>query len=200
VEKGAVQWAGLSDEGLVEHVQAGNDEAFAELVGRYQGRVINFVYRFIGNYDRAEEVAQEVFLRIAVKADKFDKRYRFSTWVYTIAKNLARNALRDASRKGGYRIRDEDWNADALEALDRRRDPADGPAEQAAAREVKQSLEVALAKLDPNWRAALIMKEYDRMTYEEIGEALDIAVGTVKSWIHRAKELLAKRLKDKGII
>lgn len=57
-----------------------------------------------------------------------------------------------------------------------------------------------MAKLDPNWRAALIMKEYHRMTYEEIGSALNTAVGTVKSWIHRAKESLARRLKDKGII
>ena len=140
MEKGPVQWAGLSDEDLVEHVQMSNDEAFAELVGRYQGRIINFLYRFIGNYERAEEITQEVFLRIAVKADKFDKRYRFSTWIYTIAKNLARNALRDVSRKGGYRIRDNDWNADALEALDQRRDPADGPAEQAASQETKATL------------------------------------------------------------
>jgi len=197
---GPVKWENLSDEGLVEQVQTGNEDAFEEIVGRYQGRIINFVYRFIGNYDRAEEIAQEVFLRICVKADKFDNKYRFSTWIYTIAKNLARNALRDASRKGGYHIRDADWNSSALETLDQRRDPEKGPVEKASSEEIKLALEVALAKLEPNWRAALIMKEYDQMTYEDIGNALDVAVGTAKSWVHRAKETLARRLKDKGII
>jgi len=194
-------WAGISDEMLVEQIQGGESEAFPELVGRYQGRIINFVYRFIGNYARAEEIAQEVFLRIAAKADTFNKNYRFSTWIYTIAKNLARNELRNITRRPeGYRIRDEDWNEEALRTLQSRRSQGGDPSEEVSSAEIKSAIEEALARLDPNWRAALVMKEYDRMTYEEIAQALSVAQGTVKSWIHRAKESLALKMKDKGII
>ena len=193
--------AGISDESLVEEVQNGQEEAFVELVTRYQGRIINFLYRFIGNYERAEEIAQEVFLRIAVKADRFDRKYRFSTWIYTIAKNLGRNALRDRARRGeAYRIRDVDWDPDALESLAQFRSAEADPMEKVAIEEAKAILETVMAALDANWRAALIMKEYDRMTYDEIAQAMEVAPGTVKSWVYRAKESLAKALRDKGII
>jgi len=197
---GAGKYTSLPDETLVEIFNRGTRDAFVELVERYQGRIINFIYRALGDFERSEELAQESFLRAFRKADSFDSRYRFSTWLYTIARNLASNELRDRSRRPApYTIDDEDWATAGL-AVDSATGARDSDPERVLLnKEMKQSLEKALCALSDEHRMALILKEYDGLTYGEIADILDTSAGTVKSWVFRAKREIFKILKTMGV-
>jgi RNA polymerase sigma-70 factor, ECF subfamily len=196
----AGQFAEVPDESLVAKFNSGTHEAFVELVHRYQGRIVNFIYRTLGDFERSEELAQESFLRAFRKADSFDSKYRFSTWLYTIARNLASNELRDRSRRPTpYTIEDEDWASAGQAYIDQNTTGAD-PARVMINKEMKLALEKALEQLVDDHRMALILKEYDGLTYGEIAEILDTSAGTVKSWVYRAKREIFKILKDMGVI
>jgi len=191
----------VPDEALVQMFVDGASEPFEELIRRYQGKIVNFIYRSTGDYQRAEELAQEAFMRVFRNGGHFDERYRFSTWVYTIAKNLASNELRDRSRNPDrFHIREADWPTDGTFVTElvssRTREPhrilTDG--------EMREKLAVAMSQLDPDQRMALVMKEYDGMTYAEIAEVFETSPGTVKSWLHRSKRQLAKPLKESEVL
>jgi len=191
----------LPDEALVEIFNSGVRDAFVELVGRYQGRIVNFIYRALGDFERSEELAQESFLRAFRKADSFDSKYRFSTWLYTIARNLASNELRDRSRRPTpYGIEDEDWASAGMSMSEWRGRPEGDPARILLNKEMKQALEKALGRLSDEHRMALILKEYDGLTYGEIADILETSAGTVKSWVYRAKREIYRILKDAGVV
>jgi len=192
--------ASLADEDLVARFNEGAREAFVELVHRYQGRIVNFIYRSVGDFARSEELAQESFIRAFRKSESFDSRYRFSTWLYTIARNLASNELRDRSRRPSpYTIEDEDWAAANQLTSDARNEPPKNPEKSIIDKEMKGALEQALERLSPEHRMALILKEYDGLTYGEIADVLDTSAGTVKSWVYRAKREIYRILKQMGV-
>jgi len=185
-----------ADEDLLESFLEGRREEFAELVRRYEHRITNFINRMVGNYQRAEELCQEVFLRVFRSASSFDRKHRFSTWLYTIARNLASNELRDQARSGRrFTIRTEDWPEEG-KARDLRSSGAADPLVIAATAELREKLAEAMGSLQENYRAALVLKEYQDMTYSEISEVLDATPGTIKSWVYRAKRELAAKLKN----
>ena len=195
------KYAQLPDESLVEIFNGGAREAFVELVHRYRGRIVNFIYRALGDFERSEELAQESFLRAFRKADSFDSRYRFSTWLYTIARNLASNELRDRSRRPApYAIEDEDWASAGQSHIDVKTSLSNDPARLVLNKEMKEALEQALARLSDDHRMALVLKEYDGLTYGEIADILDTSAGTVKSWVYRAKREIYKILKEMGVM
>ncbi len=195
------KYANLPDETLLEIFIRGTREAFVELVERYQGRIVNFIYRALGDFERSEELAQESFLRAFRKADSFDNKYRFSTWIYTIARNLASNELRDRSRRPTpYTIEDEDWATVGQTTDDDRGANAGDPERILLHKEMKQFLEKALGRLSDEHRMALILKEYDGLTYGEIADILDTSAGTVKSWVYRAKREIFRILKEMGAV
>ncbi|MHC4712269.1 MAG: sigma-70 family RNA polymerase sigma factor [Planctomycetota bacterium] len=190
----------LPDESLVEIFNEGTRAAFAELVHRYQGRIINFIYRTLGDMERSEELAQESFLRAFRKAHSFNNRYRFSTWLYTIARNLTSNELRDRSRRPTpYTIDDEDWAAANQVAHDGRNKAIEDPQASLIDKEMKQALEKALGRLNDEHRMALILKEYEGLTYGEIADILETSAGTVKSWVYRAKREIYRILREMGV-
>jgi len=198
---GSRKYDELPDETLVEIFNRGTRDAFVELVQRYQGRIINFIYRTLGDIERSEELAQESFLRAFRKADSFDNRYRFSTWLYTIARNLASNELRDRSRRPmAYTIEDEDWATAGKTANDSSTATATDPERILLNKEMKECLEKALRRLSDEHRMALILKEYDGLTYGEIADILETSAGTVKSWVYRAKREIYRILKDSGVV
>ena len=198
---GSRKYDELPDETLVEIFNRGTRDAFVELVQRYQGRIINFIYRTLGDIERSEELAQESFLRAFRKADSFDNRYRFSTWLYTIARNLASNELRDRSRRPmAYTIEDEDWATTGKTASDSSTATATDPERILLNKEMKECLEKALRRLSDEHRMALILKEYDGLTYGEIADILETSAGTVKSWVYRAKREIYRILKDSGVV
>jgi RNA polymerase sigma-70 factor (ECF subfamily) len=190
----------LPDEDLVKGFVDGRIEPFEELIRRYQGKIVNFIYRAIGDFQRAEELAQETFMRVFRTGSRFDRRYRFSTWIYTIAKNLSSNELRDRSRDPDtYHIRESDWpeeNTFVAELVSAR---TRQPHQIVTNLEMRASLERAMAKLDPDQRMALVMKEFDNMTYVQIAEVFNASPGTVKSWLYRAKKQLSKSLKESEV-
>jgi RNA polymerase sigma-70 factor (ECF subfamily) len=198
---GSGKYAELPDETLVEIFNTGTRDAFVELVQRYQGRIVNFIYRALGDLERSEDLAQESFLRAFRKADSFDNRFRFSTWLYTIARNLASNELRDRSRRPiAYTIEDEDWASAGSAAVESRTATASDPERILLNKELKQSLEKALKCLSDEHRMALVLKEYDGLTYGEIADILDTSAGTVKSWVYRAKREIYRILKESGAV
>lgn len=199
--KGGEKYTAVSDEKLVEIFQEGVRDAFVEIVDRYQGRIVNFIYRSLGDYERSEELAQESFLRAYRNAANFNSKYRFSTWLYTIARNLASNELRDRSRRPApYAIEDDDWaSAGVSPARIQGKDVKD-PEKIYIDKEMKEALEKALSQLPDYHRMALILKEYDGLTYGEIADILETSAGTVKSWVYRGKREIFKILKGTGVV
>lgn len=192
--------SGRTDEALVKTFVEGRIEAFEELIRRYQSKIVNFIYRAIGDFQRAEELAQETFMRVFRTGSRFDDRYRFSTWVYTIAKNLSSNELRDRSRNPeSYNIREADWPKDSTFVAELVSSRTHEPHQILTNRQMKMSLERAMSKLDPDLRMALVMKEFDHMTYSQIAEVFSTSPGTVKSWLYRAKKQLARTLKESEV-
>ena len=191
----------VPDEALVQMFVDGASEPFVELIRRYQGKIVNFIYRSTGDYERAEELAQEAFMRVFRNGRHYDTRYRFSTWVYTIAKNLASNELRDRSRNpDSFQIREADWPTDGMFVAEVASPRSKEPPRILTDYEVKEKLSNAIAQLEPDQRMALVMKEFEGMTYAQIADVFDASPGTVKSWLHRSKRQLAKLLKESEVL
>ena len=139
-------------------------------------------------------------MRVFRKGAQFNPKYRFSTWVYTIARNLATNELRDRSRNPWtYNIREADWPDDSTFVAELVSAETHEPHQILTSREMKRSLEKALSRLDGDLRMALVMKEFDHMTYAEIAEVFGTSSGTVKSWLYRAKKQLCRMLKESEV-
>lgn len=183
----------LPDEVLMEHIVRGSEAAFATLVDRYRGRIINLVCRFINDRDRAQEIAQEVFLRIFVHRERYRPSGKFSTWMYTIAVNLAKNEIRRRVR--ARRIISLDGLMEV--AGDSSRFVADrgpGPERRLRQREVQEWVGKALAGLPEKYREVIVLRDVQQLSYEEIEKVLGIPGGTVRSRINRARSALQEQL------
>ncbi len=183
----------LPDEVLMEHIVRGSEAAFATLVDRYRGRIINLVCRFINDRDRAQEIAQEVFLRIFVHRERYRPSGKFSTWMYTIAVNLAKNEIRRRVR--ARRIVSLDGLMEV--AGDSSRFVADrgpGPERRLRQREVQEWVGKALAGLPEKYREVIVLRDVQQLSYEEIEKVLGIPGGTVRSRINRARSALQEQL------
>lgn len=184
-----------SDEDLMLAFQAGEVRAFEELIRRHQGGVFNFIYRFLGNREIAEEVFQESFIKVHQAADRYAPNGKFSTWLYTIVRNLCVDTFR---RK---KIR-ETMSLDARKDDDDR-SLADGIASDtipadilSSAREIEHALELALAKLNEDQREVFLLREKEGLKFEEIAEVTGVSVNTVKSRMRYALEALKRALKQ----
>jgi len=197
---GTVTLTMVPDESLVQMFVEGASEPFEELIRRYQVKIVNFIYRSTGDFQRAEELAQEAFMRVFRSAKSYDSRYRFSTWLYTIAKNLASNELRDRSRNpDNFHIREADWPSDGTFVAEMVSTRTKEPHRILTDREMRATLANAMGKLEPDHRMALVMKEYDQMTYAQIADVFEASPGTIKSWLHRSKRQLARLLKESEV-
>jgi RNA polymerase sigma-70 factor (ECF subfamily) len=172
-----------SDWELVRQIQGGNAGAFAALVRRYEQPVIHFCQRMVGSREDAEDLAQEAFVRVYRNIAKLEPQAKFSTLLFGIARNLALNHLRDSGRRGRGRTEHLDDHPLAADTLR-------GPAEQAAHAEARSLIEQGLARLSPDHREVLLLRELQGMDYDGIAEVLGCRKGTVKSRIARAREQL----------
>ena len=178
----------------------GRIEGFEELIRRYEGKIVNFINRSIGEFQRAEELTQETFMRVFRTGARFDDHYKFSTWIFTIAKNLATNELRDRSRDPEtYNIRESDWPDDSAFVAELVSATTLEPHQILASREMRQSLEKAMSRLEPDLRMALLMKEFEHMSYAQIAEVFGATTGTVKSWLFRARKQLSHLLRESEV-
>jgi RNA polymerase sigma-70 factor (ECF subfamily) len=182
----------LADSDVVAAYLEGRSRAFDELVDRYQKRLLNFVYRTIGDRERAEDLVQEVFIRVHRHLHRFDQTKKFSTWIYTIASNLAKNELRNRSRSPLvlFQTIKKNWEADhrPLQFEDKHHRPED----LYRKRHLRELVEWAVAQLPEHHRVVFVLRELEGKTYEEIAEITDCNLGTVKSRLNRARNRFAQ--------
>ena len=183
------------DAALMLRVKRGDMAAFTELVEKYKQPVTNLVARTIRDETEAEDIAQHVFIQVHKSAARYQVTAKFTTWLFTIARNLCLNEIRRRSRHP----------ADSLDATL----PADdelptrqyedvktfAPDDAAQHNELAAKIEEALAALPENQRTAIILFQKQEMSYEEIGEVLDTSLSATKSLIHRGRETLKEKLK-----
>jgi RNA polymerase sigma-70 factor, ECF subfamily len=182
-----------SDQQLVERVQAGDKAAFDLLVRKYQHRVLKLVGRFVSDAAEAEDVAQEAFLKAYRALASFRGESAFYTWLYRIAINTAKNALVSNRR----RPVDFDLDLQDPEQYDRhaRLKEGDTPEGVLLTEEIRNVVERAMEQLPEDLRTAIVLRELEGLSYEEIAEAMDCPVGTVRSRIFRAREAIDRKLK-----
>ncbi|MDQ3389497.1 MAG: sigma-70 family RNA polymerase sigma factor [Gemmatimonadota bacterium] len=182
----------LDDSRVVAAFLDGNKRAFNELVERYQSRLLNFVYRTTGDRERAEDLVQETFIRVYRHLHRFDQSKKFSTWIYTIASNLAKNELRNRSRNPLvlFQMLKNNWDADQrpLEWEDNSYRPDD----LYRKRHLRRQVETAVSQLPEHHRTVFILREMEGKTYEEIAEITRCNLGTVKSRLNRARNNFAQ--------
>jgi RNA polymerase sigma-70 factor (ECF subfamily) len=185
--------ADLADEDLMERIVEGSEAAFALLVKRYQAKITNLVYRFIYDRDRAAEIAQEVFLRVFLHRKRYRRSGRFSTWIYTIAVNLAKNEIRRRSRLRGVTSLESllETAGDSSAFME---DGAPGPDRTANQHRVEEAVMAAIHELPGKYREVILLRDIQQLTYEEIEQVLNIPGGTVRSRINRARAALKRTL------
>jgi len=183
----------LSDEELIAEFQQNNTlQAFEILVHRYKNPLTNFVFRFLGDYESCTDVVQETMIKFYKNKDSYKSIAKFSTWIYTIAGNLAKTEYKRRRRrqifsinsygeeKENYEIPDESYRPDVM---------TDSGIKD-------QIIQKALLKISTAYREAVILRDIQKLSYEEISEIMGIEVGTVKSRINRGRAQLQKLLKD----
>ena len=182
-----------NDQQLVQRVQKGDKSAFDLLVLKYQHRVLKLVGRFVNDAAEAEDVAQEAFLKAYRALASFRGDSAFYTWLYRIAINTAKNALVSQRR----RPVDFDLDLQDPDQYDRQAKlkEADTPEGVLLTDEIRAVVEEAMAELPEDLRTAIVLRELEGLSYEEIAEAMDCPVGTVRSRIFRAREAIDKKLK-----
>jgi RNA polymerase sigma-70 factor, ECF subfamily len=181
----------LDDSQVVARILAGDSRGFTELVERYQARLLNFVYRTTGDRERAEDLVQETFIRVHRHLHRFDQSKKFSTWVYTIASNLAKNELRNRSRNPLvlFQAIRKNWESD-----DRPLEWADDtyrPDDLFRKRHLREIIDSAVSELPEHHRNVFVLRELEGKTYEEIAEITGCNLGTVKSRLNRARNNFA---------
>ena len=181
------------DVGLMLDFQNGNKASFETLLRKYFPRLVNFIYRFVGNRQAAEDLAQETFFRVYKSVANYTPRSKFQTWVFTIAKNLSLNELRRGKHNtvsldetfltgdGELKRQVEDVHSDRLD-------------EQMLRSERAAAVKKAINHLPENQRIAVLLRRYEQFSYEEIAQTMNTSVKAIKSLLNRAKENLKIKL------
>lgn len=172
-----------SDSEVVRRIQSGDNDAFDELMRRYKRPVVNFVYRLLGNAEDADDIAQEVFVRVYQNLDTYRAETKFSTWLFALARNAAIDRLRWRARHP----------TEPIESAPQLIAPA-GTDNEASAREIGEQIAAAVAKLPEDQRTALVLAEYQGLSYAEIAGVMRCSEKSVESRLYRAKQTLRSSL------
>jgi RNA polymerase sigma-70 factor (ECF subfamily) len=183
------------DAALMLRVKRGDRAAFAELVEKYKQPVMNFVFRSLRDEIEAEDLAQNVFLQVYKSRARYKQTAKFSTWLFTIARNLCLNEIRRRSRHPAESIEEAHAEHEDLPRQQYEDKSQIAPPEKLLHRELAQKIEEALAGLPENQRTAILLCRQDELSYEEIAEILDCSLSATKSLIHRGRETLKEKLK-----
>jgi RNA polymerase sigma-70 factor (ECF subfamily) len=178
----------------VEQARAGDKEAFSKLVEAYQNPVYNLTYRMLGNSDEAEEAAQETFLRVYTRLDRYNPAYKFSTWILSIASHYCIDRLR--KRRITWLSLDDPLPARFAPQLSSTKP---GPEPSAIKGEMQSQVQVLLETLQPDYRAAVLLRYWYDMSYEEIAETMETTVSAIKSRLFRARKMLAAVAQTAGM-
>jgi len=178
-------------------VREGDADAFRELFETHSRAIVNFAYHFIGNRQRAEEIAQDVFLQIYRAAVRYEPTAKFTTWLYRIATNACLNEVRRPEHRHPKRPLEHQQDDDRKRAEIAFPDPTAVPGDSAlAGRELEAKIHAVLEDMPPNQRAALLMSRVDGLSYLEVADALDTTESAVKSLVFRATATMRKALAE----
>lgn len=171
---------------LVERCLAGDETAMSELMDQYRGQVFGLCYRMLGHRQDAEDITQETFVRVFRSLQRWDDQRDFKPWLFAIAGNRCRSLISTRGRR-----------PQAKDLVD---DIPDGTPDDQAAKNLAEEVDLALVELREEYRQAFLLFHEQELSYAEIGEVLDCPVGTVKTWVHRARRELIKRLRRRGVV
>ena len=186
----------LTDHELVALAQKGNEKAYRELLGRYQRPVFSLIYRMLRDREQAEDLAQETFVRVFNHIDRYDPKYKFSSWIFKIATNLTIDHIRkkelatvsiDGSR---YAVTADEIEASTISVAS----DDENPEELLEAKELGESIEEAIGGLRAEYRTAILLRHVEGREYQEIADIMGLPLGTVKTFIHRARNELRGKL------
>ncbi len=177
----------------MQQVKAGNTEAFSNIIRKYQKTVLNLTYRFTGDPVEAEDLAQEVFLRVYRAADRFEARAKFFTYLYQVTLNLCRNERAKVRHKRNTSL-DAPMKEGEPDSVRQIQDPAGSAEELLARQELGDVVREAVLSLPEEQRTAVMMQRFQNLSYEEIADILKLSVPAVKSRLHRAKLALKEKL------
>ena len=181
-----------SDRELLYGLVNGDLEAFDIIVGRYKNRLLNFVFRFVKDHDVAEDIVQETFLRVFRKRRDYRAIANFSTWIFTIAGNLAKSELR---RRKRWKFLSIDAGSEDYEKHFELPDTGMKPDRVTAVRILDEHIQELIDSLQSKYKESLILRDIQGMSYKQIAAIIDVPVGTVKSRVNRARLKLKKKLK-----
>jgi len=184
-----------SDHALLEATRTGDQDAFAELVSRYRNQITSYIYRMTNDYDGAVDLAQETFVRVYRAADRYQRTYAFSTYIYRIATNLAISELRKRKRRKLVSLTGFFQSGDGAEARELN-PPDERPLQDSELVETERrnAVQRAICTLPEKYRAPLILRDVDGRSYDEIAGILQTSEGTVKSRISRARGFLREKM------
>ena len=178
-----------SDEKLILRFQEGDINAYNELVKRYKDRLLNFVLRYFNNVEQAEDVVQDTLIKLYTHASYYKNVAKFSTWIFTIAKNNALTELRKNKRKKT----DSLWTKDGqIIDINSKEESLDSKVQNEIAID---QLNKFLDEIPENFRMAVVLRDFQELSYEEISKILEIPIGTIKSRINRGRIQLAEKMK-----
>jgi len=182
----------LSDKDILFNLVDEDIESYSILVDRYKNRLLNFVYRFVKDFDVAEDIVQETFLRVYRKRHNYKAIANFSTWIFTIAGNLAKSELRRRKRWKFFSLDAYNDNEKKFEL------PDNGikPDRAASVSILDENIQNAIDKLQDKYKESLILRDIEGMSYKQIADITRVPVGTVKSRVNRARKKLRKKLRD----
>jgi RNA polymerase sigma-70 factor (ECF subfamily) len=185
---------------LVESARRGDETAFARLVRLFEGPLFNLAFRMTNNREDASDLTQEIFVKLHRSLGKFRGEARFSTWLYALAANHCRSGLRRLRRIGFFEARSLDagfGTADAPAPVEPA-DPGDAPSRMLERREMEERIGAVVAQLPGELKAALILRDMQGLSYEDVAAALGCSIGTVKSRLWRARFRVKEALGGKG--
>ena len=186
--------AGMDDEDLMQAFQAGSVEAFDLLVARYKDPLAGYLYRFLGDARESEDLLQETFMRVYRNRHSYRRIARFSTWLYTIAGNLARSEYRKRRRRrvqslAGVNRDEEEYEVEIPDETFRPDTHANGALQD-------EAIQRALKEIPEEFREVVVLRDIQQLAYEEIAEITGLPMGTVKSRINRGRTKLQQLLRD----
>jgi len=187
----------MDDAGLVQLRLDGDEMAFQVLMDRYHDRLVHFINRTIGDRDRAEDLVQDTFVRVYRHLHRYDPSRKFSTWIYTIAGNLAKNELRNRSRNPQVLFQTLTRNREEDDRPLQWEDRSYSPDDMAEKRNLRDIVEETIEELPDHHRKIFRLREMEGKTYEEISEITGVKLGTVKSRLNRARNKFAELVAPK---
>jgi RNA polymerase sigma-70 factor, ECF subfamily len=193
---GELDYAALSDQQVVQRAREGSERAYRELIGRYQRPVFSLIYRLVRDREKAEDLAQDTFIKVLNNIDRYNPEYKFSSWIFKIAHNTSLDQLR--RREPDVLSLDGSPHArTAAETEATTITPESGgetPEEFTLNRELGSEIDTALGTLRAEYRTAIVLCHVEGRPYDEIAEIMDVPLGTVKTYIHRGRKELMQRL------